>query len=92
MALANQAASAHLLRFGAAMALLVAVALTSVALEQRSLRLAREFSLQTFRADRLQRQIADLELRIEQLQTPQRLMDAMAERVPPPTSAGVEVR
>jgi hypothetical protein len=84
--------SAHLLRFGAAMSLLVAVALTSVALEQRSLRLAREFSLQTFRADRLQRQIADLELRIEQLQTPQRLMDVTTAGVPPTRSAGFEVR
>ena len=92
MPLANHTASAHLLRFGAAMTLLVAVALTSVALEQRSLRLAREFSLQTFRADRLQREIADLKLRIEELQTPQRLMDVTAAGVPTTQSASVEVR
>ena len=75
MSLTNRPASAHLLRFSAAMALLVAVALSSVALEQRSLKLAREHSLQTFRADRLERQIADLRLHIEELQTPRRLME-----------------
>jgi TolA-binding protein len=69
-------ASAHLLRFGAALAILVAVSLTGVALEQRSLELSRQSSLQTFRADRLEQQAAELRLRIEELQTPQRLMEA----------------
>ncbi|QDT55383.1 hypothetical protein Pan44_34260 [Caulifigura coniformis] len=69
-------ASAHLLRFGAAMAILVAIALAGVALEQRSLELSRQFSLQTFRADRLEQEAAALRLRIEELQTPQRLMEA----------------
>ena len=69
-------ASAHLLRFGAALAILVAVSLTGVALEQRSLELSRQSSLQTFRADRLEQQAAALRLRIEELQTPQRLMEA----------------
>jgi len=73
---AGSNASAHLLRFGAAMAILVAVALTGVALEQRSLELSRQFSLQTFRADRLEQEAAELRLRIESLQTPQRLMEA----------------
>jgi hypothetical protein len=68
--------SAHLLRFGAALAILVAVALTGVALEQRSLELSRQFSLQTFRADRLQQQAAELRIRIEELQTPERLLEA----------------
>ena len=68
--------SAHLLRFGAALAILVAVALTGVALEQRSLELARQSSLETFRADRLEQQAAELRLKIEELQTPQRLMEA----------------
>ena len=68
--------SAHLLRFGAALAILVAVALTGVALEQRSLELSRQSSLQTFRADRLEQEAAELRLRIEELQTPQRLLKA----------------
>lgn len=68
--------SAHLLRFGAALAILVAVALTGVALEQRSLELSRQSSLQTFRADRLEQQAAELRLKIEELQTPQRLLEA----------------
>ena len=68
--------SAHLLRFGAALAILVTVALTGVALEQRGLELSRQSSLQTFRADRLEQQAAELRLKIEQLQTPQRLMEA----------------
>jgi len=73
-------ASAHLLRFGAAIAILVAVALTGVALEQRSLELARQSSLHTFRADRLEQQASELRLRIEELQTPQRLMEATREQ------------
>jgi hypothetical protein len=68
--------SAHILRFGSALAILVAVALTGVALEQRSLELSRESSLQTFRADRLEQEAAQLRLKIEELQTPQRLMEA----------------
>ncbi|HVJ87576.1 MAG TPA: hypothetical protein VM452_18090 [Caulifigura sp.] len=66
----------QLVRFGAAIAILVAVSLIGVALEQRSLELSRQFSLQTFRADRLEREAAELRLRIEELQTPQRLMEA----------------
>ncbi|OAI52609.1 hypothetical protein AYO47_06030 [Planctomyces sp. SCGC AG-212-M04] len=72
----HSSGSAHLLRFGAALAILVAVALTGVALEQRSLELARQSSLQTFRADRLEQQAAELRLKIESLQTPQRLLKA----------------
>jgi hypothetical protein len=72
----HSSGSAHLLRFGAALSILVAVALTGVALEQRSLELARQSSLQTFRADRLEQQAAELRLRIESLQTPQRLLEA----------------
>ncbi len=68
-------ASAHLLRFGAAIAILVTVSLTGVALEQRSLEFSRQYSLQTFRADRLEHEAAKLQLRIEELQTPQRLME-----------------
>lgn len=77
---ARPIASAHLLRFGAAIAILVAVSLTGVALEQRSLEFSRRSSLQTFRADRLEQEAAELRLRIEALQTPQRLMDTR--RVP----------
>jgi hypothetical protein len=69
--------SAHLLRFGAAIAILVAVSLAGVALEQRSLELSRQFSLQTFRADRLEQEASALRLRIEELQTPQRLLEAV---------------
>ena len=69
-------ASAHLLRFGAALTILVAVSLTGVALEQRGLELSRQSSLETFRADRLEQQAAELRLRIESLKTPQRLMEA----------------
>jgi hypothetical protein len=68
--------SAHLLRFGAALAILVAVTLTGVALQQRSLELSRQSSLQTFRADRLEQEAAELRLKIEELQTPQRLLEA----------------
>ena len=68
--------SAHILRFGAALAILVAVALTGVALEKRSLELSRQSSLETFRADRLEQEAAKLRLKIEELQTPQRLLEA----------------
>ncbi len=74
--------AAHLLRFGAALSLVVAIALVGVVVEQRSLKLSRELSLQTFRADHLERQANDLRLKIETLQTPQRLVElGAAERV-----------
>ncbi len=72
----RSSSSVQLVRFGAAIAILVTVSLVGVALEQRSLELSRQSSLQTFRADRLEREAAELRLRIEELQTPQRLMDA----------------
>ncbi|HVJ67524.1 MAG TPA: hypothetical protein VM510_06040 [Caulifigura sp.] len=69
-------AGVHIVRFGVAIAILVAVSLAGVALEQRSLELSRQYSLQTFRADRLEQEAAELRLRIEDLKTPQRLMEA----------------
>ncbi len=73
-------AGVHLVRFGAAIAILVAVALVGVALEQRSLELSRQHSLQTFRIDRLRHEAETLRLRIEELQTPQRLLEATGAR------------
>jgi hypothetical protein len=79
--------SAHLLRFGAAIAILVAVSLAGVALEQRSLELSRQHSLQMFRADRLEQEASALRLRIEELQTPQRLLEGLGRQGTDPGDA-----
>lgn len=68
-------ASAHLARFAAALALLVSIALYGVTLDNRELSLARQISLQTFRADQLETRVVELRLEIQQLQSPERLRE-----------------
>jgi hypothetical protein len=79
--------SAHLLRFGSALTILVGVSLAGVALEQRSLQIGRDLSLQTFRADRLKEEANRLRVKIEELQTPQRLREALKGEAGPAATA-----
>jgi hypothetical protein len=71
------ATSFHLARFAASLALLVGISLVGVAFESQELGVRRRLSLETFRADQLQSRIATLQLKVEQLQTPSRLQNAI---------------
>lgn len=64
-------------RFGAAVALIVAVSLLGIALEKRALSLKRAISLQTYRAAQLDERRVQLRLRCEQLGAPARLMESL---------------
>ena len=63
-------------RFGAAVALIVAVSLLGIALEKRTLALRRAISLQTYRAEQLEERRVQLRLRCEQLGAPGRTSPA----------------
>jgi len=69
--------TSHVARFVAAIALLVAISLAGVAIDNRELALKRRISLETFRADQLETKAVQLRLYVEQLQTPERLKMAM---------------
>lgn len=64
-------------RFGAAVALIVAVSLLGIALEKRTLALRRAISLQTYRAEQLEERRVQLRLRCEQLGAPGRLLESL---------------
>ena len=64
-------------RFGAAVALIVAVSLLGIALEKRTLSLKRAISLQTYRAAQLDERRVQLRLRCEQLGAPARLLESL---------------
>ena len=64
-------------RFGAAVALVVAVSLLGIALEKRTLSLKRAISLQTYRAAQLDERRVQLHLRCQQLGAPARLLDSL---------------
>ncbi|MBL8848692.1 MAG: hypothetical protein JNG89_03370 [Planctomycetaceae bacterium] len=64
-------------RFGAAVALIVAISLLGIALEKRSLSLKRAISLQTYRAAQLDERRVQLRLRCEQLGAPSRLLETL---------------
>lgn len=72
--------SAHFARFAAALGLLVAISLYGVVLDNRELAISRKISLQTFRADQLEARQVELRLEVQQLQSPERLRAAVAER------------
>jgi hypothetical protein len=72
--------SAHLARFAAALALLVAVSLYGVTLDNRELAIARQISLQTFRADQMEARAVELRLQVQQLQSPERLRAVVSEQ------------
>lgn len=62
-------------RFGAAITLLVLIALAGIALEKRNLSRKQSLSLQVYRFDQLQDEYAKLRLRTQQLGAPARLLD-----------------
>lgn len=64
-------------RFGAAVALIVAVSLLGIALEKRALALKRAISLQTYRAEQLEERRVQLRLRCGQLGAPARLLESV---------------
>jgi hypothetical protein len=82
----NAPATAHVARFAAALILLVGISLVGVAFDNRELALKRRISLETFRADHLESRAAELKLRIEQFQTPERLKAVLAGSAPPAVS------
>ena len=69
-------------RFGAAVALIVAVSLLGIAVEKRSLSLKRAISLQTYRAAQLEERRMQLRLRCEQLGAPARLLESLNPDLP----------
>jgi len=71
------ASSVHVARFVVALMLLVTTALVGVSLDNRQLALKRRITLETFRADQLERRAAALKLKVEELQTPDRLRAAI---------------
>jgi len=73
-------------RFGAAVALIVAVSLLGIALEKRTLALKRSISLQTYRAAQLEERRVQLRLRCEQLGAPGRLLESLE---PPAASPAI---
>jgi hypothetical protein len=74
--------SAHFARFAAALGLLVAISLYGVTLDNRELTIARQISLQTFRADQLEARAVELRLEVQQLQSPERLRAVIQEQEP----------
>lgn len=62
-------------RFGAAIVLLVLIALANIALEKRNLATKQSLSLQVYRHDQLQDEYAKLRLRTQQLGAPARLIE-----------------
>jgi len=61
-------------RFGAAVVLIVVIALCGIALEKRSLELRRVISQQVYRTEQLHEQRARLRTRCQQLGAPSRLL------------------
>lgn len=70
-------------RFGAAITLLVLIALAGIALEKRNLARKQSLSLQVYRHDQLQDEYAKLKLRTQQLGAPARLLDELERPRPP---------
>lgn len=64
-------------RFGAAITLLVLIALAGIALEKRNLARKQSLSLQVYRYDQLQDEYAKLKLRTQQLGAPARLLEEL---------------
>ncbi|MEZ5943172.1 MAG: hypothetical protein R3C18_17395 [Planctomycetaceae bacterium] len=62
-----------LFRFLAALVLVTAVALTSVAIQKRNLALKRDISQQQYELERLREDEARLRLEVQRLESPQRL-------------------
>lgn len=70
-------------RFGAAVVLVVLIALLGIAIEKRNLSLRRSISLQDYRREQFLEQRARLRLQTEQLGAPGRLLDEVeAGRIP----------
>ncbi|REJ84431.1 MAG: hypothetical protein DWQ34_19875 [Planctomycetota bacterium] len=70
-------------RFGAALVLVILIALLGIAIEKRNLALRRSISLQDYRREQLLEQRARLRLETEQLGAPGRLLDEVeAGRLP----------
>ena len=70
-------------RFGAAITLLVLIALAGIALEKRNLARKQSLSLQVYRYDQLQDEYAKLKLRTQQLGAPARLLEELERPRPP---------
>jgi hypothetical protein len=79
-------------RFGAAVALIVAVSLLGIALEKRTLALRRAISLQTYRAEQLEERRVQLRLRCEQLGAPGRLLESLESMPHEPMDRGAARR
>jgi hypothetical protein len=79
-------------RFGAAVALIVAVSLLGIALEKRTLALRRAISLQTYRAEQLDERRVQLRLRCEQLGAPGRLLESLETASNEPEDRGASRR
>jgi hypothetical protein len=70
-------------RFGAAIALLVMIALVGIAIEKRNLQAKRALTHEVYLHDQLMDQSAKLRLRTQQLRAPARLQEAAID--PPAT-------
>lgn len=66
-------------RFGSSVALVVAIALTGVALEKQNLEFRRKVTRQHYRMQVLQEHYAKLRLRTQQLGAPTRVIDSLNE-------------
>jgi len=73
-------------RFGAAITLLVLIALAGIALEKRNLARKQSLSLQVYRYDQLQDEYAKLRLRTQQLGAPARLLEEIEQARPKKTA------